>query len=159
VLVWRGAIPESRHRFQAALCGRDGRIIAGTEHADLVTTFRSSAKPFQLLPLVERGHAERWRFDDEDLALMAAPPTGSRYHVERVARILKTLGLDERRLACGYHEPTDAESLADVRAHPGRASALYNNCSGKHAGFLCLALSEGWPIEGYERPEHPVQQL
>ena len=46
-----------------------------------------------------------------------------------------------------------------MRAHPERRSALYNNCSGKHAGMLCLARSEGWPIEGYERPGHPVQQL
>ena len=36
---------------------------------------------------------------------------------------------------------------------------LYNNCSGKHAGMLALALSEGWPVEGYERESHPLQQL
>jgi L-asparaginase II len=50
-------------------------------------------------------------------------------------------------------------SLAHLRAHPEARTAVYNNCSGKHAGMLCLALSEGWPVEGYHRPEHPVQQL
>ena len=60
VRVWRGTVLESRHRVQAALCRPDGRLEAGTEQASLVTTFRSAAKPFQLLPLVERGHADRW---------------------------------------------------------------------------------------------------
>jgi L-asparaginase II len=159
VLVWRGAIPEARHRLQAAVTDAAGHLQAGTERADLVTTFRSAAKPFQLLPLVERGHAERWGWSDEQLAVMAASHTGSRAHVELVKGILERLGLADRDLACGFHEPLDPGSLAHVRAHPEDHSPLYNNCSGKHAGMLCLARSEGWPIEGYQRPDHPVQQL
>lgn len=159
VLVWRGAIPESRHRVQAAVCDPDGRLATGTEHADLVTTFRSAAKPFQLLPLVERGHAERWGWSDDQLAIMAASHTGSRAHLDLVSGILARLGLTDRHLACGFHEPADPASLAHVRAHPEDRSPLYNNCSGKHAGMLCLAQSEGWPVEGYERLDHPLQQL
>lgn len=159
VLVWRGAIPESRHRVQAAVSDPAGRLEAGTEQADLFTTFRSAAKPFQLLPLVERGHAERWRWSDEQLAIMSGSHTGSRAHLELVSGILGRLGLADRHLACGFHPPVDPGSLARVRADPEDRSPLYNNCSGKHAGMLCLALSEGWPVEGYQRPDHPVQQL
>ena len=159
VLVWRGEIAESRHRVQAAVSDPGGHLAAGTEEAGAVTTFRSAAKPFQLLPLVERGHADRWRWGDPQLAVMAASHTGSPEHVELVSGILGRLGLAEHHLACGFHEPLDPRSLALVRAHPATRSAVYNNCSGKHAGMLCLALSEGWPVEGYHRPEHPVQQL
>jgi L-asparaginase II len=159
VIVWRGGIRESRHRVWAAVVDPDGRLVAGTGQADAVTTFRSAAKPFQLLPLVERGHAERWGLSDEELALMSASHVGSPAHVERVSGILGRLGLDHRHLACGYHEPVDPVSLEHVRSHPEARTALYNNCSGKHAGMLCLALSERWPVEGYHRPEHPVQQL
>ncbi len=158
-VVWRGAIAESRHRFQAAVCTPEGAMVAGTEAAGMTTTFRSAAKPFQLLPLVERGHAARMGFDDETLALMAASHTGSRYHVERVAAVLARLGLSAGDLACGYHEPLDPDSAARIRMHPEERSALYNNCSGKHAGMLALALAEGWPTAGYERADHPVQQL
>jgi len=159
VVLWRGGIPESRHRFHAAVCDPDGRLHAGTDQATTVTTFRSAAKPFQLLPLVERGHADRWGWSDEQLAVMAASHTGSPEHIALVSGILERLGLEDRHLACGYHEPLDPASLTYVRAHPEARSSVYNNCSGKHAGMLCLALSEGWPIEGYHRPEHPVQQL
>ena len=159
VRVWRGAILESRHDIHAALSDPAGSLAAATAEPGRVTSFRSAAKPFQLLPLVERGHAERWGFGDEQLAVMAASHTGSPYHLELVAGILGRLGLSDRDLACGFHEPLDPVSLADIRAHPESRSPLYNNCSGKHAGMLCLALSEGWPTSGYQLAAHPVQQL
>src|SRR5258705_3205058 len=158
-VVWRGRIAESRHRFQAAVAAGDGALAAGTGDAGLTTTFRSAAKPFQLLPLVERGHADRWGFGDETLAVMTASHTGSPYHLGLVRDILARLGRSDRDLACGFHEPLDPESLAQIRRHPEDRSPLYNNCSGKHAGLLALALAEGWPIAGYEQPRHPVQQL
>jgi L-asparaginase II len=159
VIVWRGRIRESRHRVQAAVCDVSGRLEAGTGEPETVTTFRSAAKPFQLLPLVERGHADRWGWSEPELAVMAASHTGSPAHVELVAGILGRLGLSAGDLACGFHEPLDPASLEHLRSHPETRSALYNNCSGKHAGMLCLARSEGWPTEGYQRAEHQVQEL
>ncbi|HTM57344.1 MAG TPA: asparaginase [Candidatus Udaeobacter sp.] len=159
VIVWRGAILESRHRVQAVAADARGRSALSTPEPDLVTTFRSAAKPFQALPLVERGHLDRWNLSDEDLAVICASHTGSPEHVARVRGILGRIGQDESALACGYHDPLDPVSLEYVRSHPEARSPVYNNCSGKHAGMLCLALSEGWPVRGYERLDHPLQQL
>ncbi len=158
-LVRRGSIVESRHELELALVDPEGRLEAATGDAARVTTFRSAAKPFQLLPLVERGHADRWGFGDADLALMSASHTGSAEHVAGVQRLLDRIGLGPDALACGYHEPEDPESLARLRGGAESPSPLYNNCSGKHAGMLALARAEGWPVEGYHLPEHPVQQL
>jgi L-asparaginase II len=159
VQIWRGSIAESRHLLEIAVVDGEGRLHAGSADPRRVTSFRSSAKPFQLLALVERGHAARFGLSDEDVAVMAASHTGSAYHLRLVTGILERIGLTDRMLACGFHEPLDPESLADVRAHPEKRGPLYNNCSGKHAGMLALAVAESWPTEGYERPEHPVQQL
>jgi len=159
VHVQRGAILESRHRIEAAVVDVEGRLHDSTAEPRLVTSFRSSAKPFQLLALVERGHADRFHFSEEQLAVMAASHTGSAHHRELVTQILQSLGLGPEHLACGYHDPVDPEALAQVRARPELRSPLHNNCSGKHAGMLALARAEGWPVEGYERPEHMVQQL
>ncbi len=155
----RGEIVESRHRVEFACVRADGQAAEQTADPGFVTTFRSSAKPFQLLPLVERGHAERWGFTDEELAVMSASHTGSAYHLGLVEGILERLALEPRHLACGYHDPEDPASLARIRSGTSAPGPLYNNCSGKHAGMLALARSEGWPVEGYQRPEHPVQQL
>lgn len=159
VQVWRSSILESRHRLEAVAADSEGRLHTATSDSRLVTSFRSSAKPFQLLSLVERGHADRLGFSDEELAVMAASHTGSEYHRRLVAGILGRIGLSDTHLACGFHEPLDPESLAWVRAHPDSRSPLFNNCSGKHAGMLALAVAEGWPTQTYERAEHPVQQL
>jgi L-asparaginase II len=159
VVVWRGTIPESVHRIQAVAVDAAGGEALATERPDLVTTFRSAAKPFQLLPLVERGHADRLGLSEEDLAVMCASHTGSEHHVRLVEAILARLGLDASALVCGFHDPVDSESLEMLARHPERRSRLYNNCSGNHTGMLCLARSEGWPVEGYERAEHPVQRL
>src|SRR5437764_6417181 len=128
VSVWRGSIDESRHRFQAAVVDAHGRLLAGTADAGLVTSFRSAAKPFQLLPFVERGYADRWELTDEHLAIMAASHTGSPYHVALVREVLERLGLTPDALACGYHDPADPESQAWLTAHPEDRSPLYNNC-------------------------------
>jgi L-asparaginase II len=157
--VVRGELLESRHRIDAVVSDARGEVVLATADPGLMTSFRSAAKPFQLAPFVERGHAERWGLDDEALALMAASHSGSAWHVERVGRLLERLGLAPDQLACGFHKPFDHDSAALLRAHPERRSTLYNNCSGKHAGMLGLALAEGWPLEGYTRPDHPVQRL
>ncbi|MFI5370914.1 MAG: asparaginase [Candidatus Eisenbacteria bacterium] len=159
VQIRRGSAVESIHRVQAVVCDVAGRVLETTEHPELNTTWRSAAKPFQLLPLVERGHADRWGFTEAELAVMAASHTGSRAHIELVRSILARIGRDERDLACGYHDPLDPDSLAEMRAHPEGRGALYNNCSGKHAGMLALALAEGWPVAGYEHADHPLQRL
>lgn len=159
VVARRGSVVESRHRLQCTAVDARGTLVAGTPHADLVTMIRSAAKPFQLLPLVERGHADRFGFSDEQLAIMASSHVGSRYHVERVTGILARLGLGPESLACGYHDPDDPVSRDDVLRAGLPRTALYNNCSGKHAGLLALTLAEGWPLEGYHLPEHPTQRL
>lgn len=159
VLVLRGDIAESRHRVLCAVVDASGGEAGATADADRVTSFRSAAKPFQLLPFVERGHADALGLGEPELAIMAASHSGSREHLALVRRLLDQIGLDASHLACGYHDPLDAESLEDVRRDPSLRSPLYNNCSGKHAGMLAFARAEGWPVAGYERPEHPLQQL
>ncbi len=154
----RGELVESRHRITWVAVDAAGRKRDGSG-TDLVTTFRSAAKPFQLLPLVERGHASALGLSDEQLAIMAASHTGSAHHRTVVRQILDALALGVDDLACGAHDPSDPEALAEIRLHPELLSRLYNNCSGKHSGMLALAQREGWPLKGYELAEHPLQQL
>ena len=159
VVVVRGEIAESRHRVQCAVADGTGALRSSTAHPELVTSFRSAAKPFQLLPFVERGHADALHCSEQELAIMAASHSGSREHLALVRGLLTRLGLEPSQLACGYHEPQDAQSLADVRRDPSLCGPVYNNCSGKHAGMLAFCVAEHWPLAGYERADHPLQQL
>jgi L-asparaginase II len=159
VLVLRGDIAESRHHVLCVGVDAGGTEAGATADSERVTSFRSAAKPFQLLPFVERGHADALGLSERQLAIMAASHSGSREHLVLVRSLLERIGLDASHLACGYHDPLDPESLADVRRDPSLEGPLYNNCSGKHAGMLAFALAEGWPTAGYEQRDHPLQQL
>ncbi len=158
VEVWRGSIAESRHRIQAVVADAAGTVLESTEQPELVTSFRSAAKPFQLLPLIERGADQRLGLTEQHLAIMAASHTGAPQHLALVRDLLGRLKLGVNALACGSHDPLDSGSLKYVQDHPEERTALYNNCSGKHAGMLAQCLAEGWPVEGYEKLDHPLQK-
>jgi L-asparaginase II len=153
----RGAVPESRHRVSVAVVDADGRLRACAGDPEMVTFLRSAAKPFQALPLVEDGAAERFGLTDEELALCCGSHSGTPRHVAVAESILAKVGIGAEALACGPHPPLEgaaARALVEAGLEPGR---LHNNCSGKHAGMMALARARGWEPAGYERMEHPVQ--
>jgi L-asparaginase II len=72
--------------------------------------------------------------------------------------MLAAAGLDASALACGAHWPLHQSSARALARAGGTASALHNNCSGKHAGFLCAACAMAADTRGYEAADHPVQR-
>ena len=118
---------------------------------------RSAVKALQALPLVETGAADAYGFGDEELALACASHSGEPGHVAGVTRMLAKAGLDATALRCGAHWPMAQPAVAAL-ARTGEPSALHNNCSGKHAGFLCVACAKGIDHADYWRPQHPVQR-
>ena len=119
---------------------------------------RSAIKALQALPLIESGAADRYGFGAEELALACASHSGEPAHVETAARMLARAGLDVAALQCGAHWPIHQPSAQALARGGGQASALHNNCSGKHAGFLCAACASGADIATYVEPAHPVQR-
>ncbi len=118
---------------------------------------RSAIKALQALAMMESGAADRYGLTDEELALTCASHSGEPAHVAGVERMLAKIGLDPSALRCGAHWPI-SQTAAAALARSGAPSALHNNCSGKHAGFLCLACAMGAETADYFRPQHPVQR-
>jgi L-asparaginase II len=158
VEVWRGAIVESRHRGHVAVADADGRIVARLGEPETVTYLRSSGKPFQAIPLVASGAADRFGFTPREVAIACGSHSGEPVHEETVAGMLEKIGLDASALKCGAHEPFSPEATAELRRRGEKPRVLQNNCSGKHAGMLALALHLGAPAETYDEPTSPVQQ-
>ncbi len=154
----RGNVVESVHRISAAVVDRDGRLLASSGDPRLVTFWRSSAKPFQALPVVQDSAVDRWRLSDEDLALCCASHSSEPRHLDLVERFLQKVGCTELDLACGPHVPLSPEVAKMVERSGAPLTPKWSNCSGKHAGMLGLARHHGWPTVGYERSGHPVQE-
>jgi len=158
VEVKRGSITESRHRGHIAVVEPDGNIIAYAGAVENVTFLRSSAKPFQAMPLLVSGAADRFGFTDREVALACASHNGEPMHRELAMSMLRKIGLGPEALRCGVHEPYGVEAARELQQRGEQPNALHNNCSGKHAGMLAVALHVGASIENYERPENPVQK-
>jgi L-asparaginase II len=157
VEVTRGAITESRHRGHVVAVEPDGRVVAHLGAPETITYLRSSSKPQQAIPLVESGAADRFHFDERELAIACGSHSGEPRHTETVARMLRKLGLGESALKCGTHEPYSEETARGLRERGEQPSQLHNNCSGKHAGMLALALHLGAGVGEYDEPSGPVQ--
>jgi L-asparaginase II len=154
----RGNLVESVHRVSVAVVDCENRVIADSGNPDLVTFWRSAAKPFQAIPLVADGAADHFGLEPKELALVCASHSSEPEHLAVTDSILGKLGLTEQALACGPHTPLSNAVAEDALRRGSRITPRWSNCSGKHAGMLALALHRGWPIEGYNRLEHPVQQ-
>lgn len=159
VEVKRGSITESRHRGHIVVVDAEGNIIASLGAPECVTYLRSSAKPFQAIPLLTTGAAERFGFTDREVALACGSHNGEPIHTELAASMLRKIGLGPEALHCGAHEPYGAEAALELRKHGEKPNPLHNNCSGKHAGMLAVAVHLGASIDNYEKPENPVQKL
>jgi L-asparaginase II len=157
VEVIRGGLVESRHRGAVAVVDAAGTTAFSAGDVARPVFPRSAVKPLQALPLVESGAADQFKLSDEELALCCASHSGEPAHVRGVERILTKAGFYVADLACGTHWPA-LQSAAVALARTGAPSALHNNCSGKHAGFLCVARAIATDPVGYWRPNHPVQQ-
>ena len=156
--VTRGPVVESRHEGIAAVVKADGTVVASWGDIDAAILPRSANKPIQAMAFVESGAVERFGLGDEHIALSCASHNGEPRHVETVRAWLGKIGLGEGDLECGTHAPRlpqTVEALIRANAVP---TAAFNNCSGKHSGFLTTAVHYGEPTRGYITYDHPVQR-
>lgn len=158
VEVERGHRVESCHRGTVAVVDAHGRSPLLLGDGDRPIFPRSAVKALQALPLIETGAADRYGLGDEELALAASSHGGEPAHVVGVERMLARCGLDATALACGTHWPLNQAAAYALAGSGRQPCALHNNCSGKHAGFICVACATGAPYAGYTRLTHPVQR-
>jgi L-asparaginase II len=159
VEVLRGALVESRHTGAVAVVDADGGRVLALGDVGQAVYPRSAVKALQALPLIETGAADRYGLGAEALALACASHSGELGHVATAMRMLALAGLDADALRCGAHWPIHQPSAQALARAGGSAGAIHNNCSGKHAGFLCLACAIESDRAHYTDAAHPVQRL
>jgi L-asparaginase II len=159
VEVIRGSVVESRHRGAVAVVDGDGVSLFSIGDTGRPVFPRSAIKALQAIPLVESGAADTFGFGDRHLALACASHSGEEPHVSLAMEMLRSAGFDENVLECGSHWPLGQQAMVDLAARGEAPAPRHNNCSGKHAGFLCTCRHLGMDPEGYSDRDHPVQQL
>ncbi|WP_433298578.1 asparaginase [Actinoplanes sp. CA-030573] len=147
--VVRSGFVESVHHGSVA-------VIGGTSRGDVTSPVfpRSSNKPLQTVGMLRAGLVPR---DESDLALISGSHFGEPLHVRRVREILAAAGLEPGALRCPASLPLSEQSRDDWLRNQGGPERILMNCSGKHAGMLATCVANGWPLDSYLDPKHPLQ--
>lgn len=158
VEVTRGDLVESRHRGSVAVVDGDGKLVFSLGDIESGVFPRSACKAMQALPLVESGAADAYGFGDKELALACSSHNGEDEHVVLAASMLARAGRDVTTLECGAHWSFDQKTIIHQARTMEKPTALHNNCSGKHSGFICACSHQNIDPKGYVGYDHPLQQ-
>ena len=158
IRVTRGENVESLHQAFAVAVDERGKTIFSAGEESYVTCFRSSLKPFQASIAIKCGATAEAKFSTEEIALMCASHSGEKIHTETAKRMLNKLGFSVADYECGAHPAVDKATQLSMIQSGDSYNALHNNCSGKHAGMLCLAKHLMGKPSGYISKNHIVQK-
>jgi len=147
----RDGVVESVHRGYLVALNSDGSVNLALGTSEQLIFPRSTIKSIQGAAMVRAG----LKLEPRLLALGCSSHSGSEEHLTAVREILSKAHLDESALQCMLDKPLgDAERRAWGYKPATRISM---NCSGKHAAMLLTCVTNGWPIENYLDPAHPLQ--
>lgn len=155
VEVVRSGFVESVHRARVLAVDAGGAPVRVHGAVDALISPRSAVKPLQALGMVRAGLPLR----EESLALACASHLGEPFHLDGVRKILGDAGLDEGALRCPEDLPGDPACRDEVLRSGGGPARIFMNCSGKHAAMLATCVTNGWPLETYLDPAHPLQKV
>lgn len=158
VEVTRGRVVESVHFGVAAVVESNGHMLAGFGDPHTSAFLRSSSKPFQALPLVEKGGVEHFQLDQAEIAIMCASHSGTDEHYRVVSSLQNKVGIREEDLKCGVHPPMHEPTWQRMIQQGQALTSNRHNCSGKHSGMLAQAKIRSLPLENYLDFDHPVQK-
>ena len=157
VELTRGPLVESVHFGALAVADASGNLVASVGDPELVANLRSSAKPFQALPLVENGGVEQFGFSNCEVALMCASHSGTDEHVSVLKSMQLKIGVKESDLQCGVHPAGDGATARAMLLRGEEPTPYRHNCSGKHTGMLAQSVLNNLPIDNYLSSDHPIQ--
>ncbi|XMB85203.1 asparaginase [Mycoplasmatota bacterium WC44] len=159
VEVYRGSTVESIHSGDLVVVNSKGDILYQLGDPYKFTFWRSSAKPFQVLNLLEMGGTEAFNICGDELALMCSSHGGEESHVDLVLKVLEKIGFRVNDLDCGISRPISEEAYIKLLKESKALSVLNNACSGKHSGMLALCNLLDVDIKNYIDENHVVQQI
>ncbi|WP_103529298.1 asparaginase [Streptomyces sp. SM12] len=152
--VVRSGFVEGHHRGSLVVLDSDGEVTRSLGATDEPCFPRSSNKPMQAVAALRSG----LELSGERLALAAASHAGEEFHQRLVATMLGEHGLTEDQLLCPVDLPVDRTAMEEQLAAGRGRTRIAMNCSGKHTAMLAACVHNGWPLESYLDPAHPLQR-
>jgi L-asparaginase II len=153
-VVERSGFIESRHAGSAVVLTGEGEVLRSLGDVTTPIFPRSSMKPFQAVAVMSSGVTLR----GEDAAIATASHSGTQKHADLARGLLKRAGVPASALRCPAAWPDDTATRDALVRLGAQKDPIYMNCSGKHSAMLAACAANGWSLDGYLDPEHPLQK-
>lgn len=153
-VVERSGFIESRHAGSAIVLSPEGEVLRALGDVTTPIFPRSCLKPFQAVAVMTSGVTLR----GEDAAIATASHSGTAAHVALVRKLLERASLPVSALGCPPSSPTDKVARDELIRSGAPRDRVYMNCSGKHAAMLNACVENGWSLDDYLDPQHPLQK-
>lgn len=154
----RGGTLENQHFGSVAVVNTRGQLRAFAGNPHWLTFTRSTLKALQALPFMEAGGPAHFGFTSDHIAMLCASHSGEAMHVQAAQQMLEKADQTYKTLRCGCHVPYHFETAGKAPAPGETFDERYNNCSGKHAGFVAYCVQHGHSLDNYEAFDHPLQE-
>ncbi|MGG3506044.1 asparaginase [Paenibacillus lautus] len=155
---YRADILECVHNGHICIVNEQGSVQAYAGDPEYVAFTRSSAKPMQAIPSIRGGLADHYGLTDKEIAIMTASHRAEPAHIEVLEGFARKVNISEDHMVCASSWPLDEENKEALLRERRDKRKWYHNCSGKHYGMLAYCQMAGYPLTGYDQPEHPLQQ-
>lgn len=153
----RDGLAEQEHYGYIVLANKERAIDFTGDSKNEPFYLRSCAKPLQAALIIDFELDKKYDLTEEEIALCCASHAGEKVHTTIARRLLEKFELSETDLTCGLHKPISKTEQEKLLLSGEKENILQNNCSGKHIMMLGLCKLKGWNIQGYEKPDHPLQ--
>lgn len=158
VIYKRDGLIEQEHFGYVIRADKNKIIEKIGEDANYPFFLRSCAKPLQAALMIDYGLDTKYKLTEDEIAVCAASHAGEQLHTELVENILNKFEISPQKLKCGEHAPISKAAQDNLLINGKKATALHNNCSGKHAMMLGLCKLNDWDMDNYDNINHPLQQ-
>ena len=159
VIADRAGIPEKTFYIDVHVCDSRGQVVLQLGNQQTPVYPRSGIKLLQAVGAIESGTADHFGFSESEVALACASHRGEISHVAATKSMLLKTGLRIDHLGCGSAIPTNRDSYRQMLINETSSSALYHNCSGKHAMGLAWCVFKEEPLKDYLDVNHPLQRM
>ncbi|ALE91391.1 asparaginase [Arthrobacter alpinus] len=151
----RGDMVESVHFGSLVALNANGETLVTRGDPGARIYPRSALKPLMAVAMLRAG----LDIENEHLALASASHSGAASHQRVATEILTDAGLAPKDLRNSPDLPYGVAEREQWLRDGHGATALAQNCSGKHAALLATCVVNGWPLESYLDPAHPLMAL
>ena len=146
VLIKRGKLAEKIYEIYYILIDEDLNILSYSGNISYITYSRSTAKPFQLIPLLINNGHNYYNFNEKEISLMCSSHFAEDYHIETLNQIIEKIGINEDDLLCPKTYSRNKVIREEQIKRGYKESKLFSDCSAKHCQMIAYSLLNGYPF-------------